>query len=110
MSEYGGVQNNYLISDARYASGDKDDYFKRISRTPDKKFYIKLDSSNVNDPEFFNKPLYPFENSTSSWSITLINDIKYRMTSMPPLYNWDKMDKVIFELNFSRKEYLILKF
>ena len=96
-----------MISEARYGSGDKDDYFKRISRIPDKKFFLNLDLINVNDPEYFNVPLYPFANATSHWSIAVINDIKYHMTSMPPLYNWDKMDKVIFKLSYSKKEYLI---
>lgn len=85
-----------MISDARYATGDKDDYFKRISGIPDKKFYLNLDLIRGDDPEVFNVPLYPFKNSTSHFSTAVINNIKYHMTNFPPLYNWDQMNKVNF--------------
>lgn len=93
---YGKVKSLYLISDARYGSSDKDDYFTRISKTPDIKFYLNFDLKDYNDPEFEVYDLYHIGQSNSSWSPALINNIKYHMTSIPPLYNWDKMNKVSY--------------
>lgn len=96
----GKVANVYLLSEARYAkTGNNDDYIKRISGTPDKKFFLNMDLTSVDDPEFHNHELYPINGSSSQWTASVMNDIKFHMPSIPPLYNWDQLDKVIFFLN-----------
>lgn len=40
--------------------------------------------------------LYPIGKSTSEWSTSVINNIKFKMPSMPVLYNWEQFAKVQF--------------
>lgn len=55
-----------------------------------------MDLTSVDDPEFHDHELYPINGSSSEWTASVMNDIKFHMPSIPPLYNWDQLDKVIF--------------
>jgi hypothetical protein len=85
-----------LLNDLRYPKNHNDDYFKAISRTPDKKFYLDFDLLDVDDGEQNKHDLYPIKDFPhTGWDSSLINRIKFEMPYQVPLYNWDTMDKVI---------------
>jgi hypothetical protein len=82
----------------KYGGSDKDAYFKAISKTSNKKFYINMDLIGVDDPETQQHDLYPYKETfqfKNAWETSVINNIKFKMPHMPPLYNWDKINKVI---------------
>lgn len=93
-NEFGQVNSLALISDSRYGSNDRDEYFKRISAQPNKKLYFGIDLVGVNDTEFYHEGSYHEEHTYGHWHTSVMNGIKFRMTSSPPIYDWDRMDKV----------------
>jgi hypothetical protein len=88
-----------LLNSLKYPKNHNDDYFKAISRTPDKKFYLDFDLLGVDDGEQQKHDLYPF-NEKNGWESSLVNRIKFEMPYQVPLYNWDTMDKVCDEISF----------
>jgi hypothetical protein len=83
----------------------QEEFTKLISRKPDRTLYVAMGIPDYSDPEFQQPDLYPFDNSVSPWGMNVINDIKFMMPNIPPLYNWDKIPKVYkhFIINTSYK-------
>ena len=83
-----------LFDNMRYSSkSNKNDYFKRISNEPDKKFYLVFDLVGYDDDEFHENPLYPYNNSVNTFKGSLIDDIKFSMPPVVPLFNWNSLPK-----------------
>ena len=89
-----------LLDKLKYGDSDKDVYFEKISRKPDKKFYLNMDIMALNDPEFHHPELYSFDESqnnikpSNTWRSSLVNNIKFTMPDSPPLLTWETMNKV----------------
>ena len=79
----------------KYPAKLNEDYFARIAGKPDKKFYLVFDLAGFDDDEFHEKHLYPYNNSVNSFKSSVIDDIKFEMPSVPPLYNWNALPKVL---------------
>ena len=54
-----------------------------------------MDLPSYDDPEFHDETLYPMHKSLNTFKSSLIDDIKFKFPSAPPLFNWDLIDKVI---------------
>ena len=54
-----------------------------------------MDLPGYNDPEFHDETLYPLNKSLNTFKSSLIDDIKFKSPTAPPLFNWDLIDKVI---------------
>ena len=90
------AKSNVVIFDKmKYPSNLNNDYFKRISQKPDKKFYLVFDLVGYDDEEFHEKNLYPYNNSVNTFKGSLIDNIKFEMPPVVPLYNWPLMPKDI---------------
>jgi hypothetical protein len=73
----------------------EEEFTKLISRKPDRTVYVAMGITwDYSDPEFQQPDLYSIDNSVSPWGMNVINDIKFMMPHVPPLYNWDKIPKV----------------
>jgi hypothetical protein len=95
-----GHSKSFLDSTDLNSFKDKEnaDYLNKLSKTPDKKFYLSVDMIKINDDSMNNELLYPISAQTSfepTW-IPLINNISMMMPSKPVLFDWDSIPKVSF--------------
>ena len=54
-----------------------------------------MDLPSYDDPEFHDETLYPMRKSLNTFKSSPIDDIKFKFPTLPPLFNWDLIDKVI---------------
>ena len=105
MRSYSNQYSNetiYPVDSLRYSGSDKIEYFKSISGKPDKQFFLNMDLIKINDPEFHQSDLYPIEETSkfnNSWESSVINHIKFSPPHMPPLFNWENLNKVLIKKN-----------
>ena len=85
-----------ILADQRVPFGQNEAFFKAISRKPDRQIYLNFDLIAVDDPETQQHDLYPFGTSTTTWLTATINRVKFLQPSLPPLLNWDDMNRVNF--------------
>ena len=85
---YASLKNaSYFEPDASYR-----EYLAKISKTPDKKYYLTIDQEMVNDPDTNQPSLYPADKM--SFFTPEINMIRMKMPEFPPLYDWEYLNKV----------------
>lgn len=85
----------------KYPKNLENDYFASIAKQPDKKFYFNIDLIHANDGEMMQKDLYPYQViGEEIWRSSSFNGIKFEMPGVPPLYNWNSIDKAIHKNNF----------
>jgi hypothetical protein len=88
-------KSNVVIFDKMKSLSTKSsiDYLSRISQKPARQFYLVFDLAGYDDDEFHEKNLYPYNNSVNTFKSSLIDNIKFEMPPLVPLYNWALMPK-----------------